>query len=113
MENTDLTRRLRALAARLLDAYEAIELPTTFAEADRAARALISIGKAIALAGDEAPVVKSEPQPRKASGGSPYLEIERQARALMETDKALRGGQLSDAEIDALLGPPEPDIRRF
>ncbi len=110
MEQTDLTQRLRALATRLLDAYEAIDLPQTFAEADRAAKALISIGKAIKLAGDEAPKPvapsKAVMPPRQPSALSPYLEIERQAKALMEADKALRGGELSDAEIDALLGPP-------
>lgn len=110
MEQTDITQRLRKLATRLLDAYEAIDLPQTFAEADRAAKALISIGKAIALTGDEAP--KSKPaaqsalQPRKVPAPSPYLEIERQAKALMNADRALKGGQLSDEEIDALLGPP-------
>ena len=112
MEQTDITQRLRKLANRLLDAYEAIELPQTFAEADRAAKALISISKAIKLAGDEAPAPKAAPSPqpamppRQPSVPSPYLVVERQAKALMEADKALRGGQLSDAEIDALLGPP-------
>jgi hypothetical protein len=109
MEQTDITQRLRKLANRLLEAYEAIELPTTYAEADRAAKALISIGKAIKLAGDEAPAPKAaQPvvQPIKASNPSSYLAVERQAKALMEADKVLRGGQLSDAEIDALLGPP-------
>jgi hypothetical protein len=110
MEQTDITQRLRKLANRLLEAYEAIELPTTFAEADRAAKALISIGKAIKLAGDEAPAPKAAAQPvaspRQTAGPSPYLAVERQAKALIEADKVLRGGQLSDAEIDALLGPP-------
>ena len=110
MEQTDITQRLRKLATRLLDAYEAIDLPQTFAEADHAAKALISIGKAIAMAGDEAPkpVTSSKPAvpSRQPSAPSPYLEIERQAKALMKADKVLRGGQLSDAEIDALLGPP-------
>ena len=107
-----MTQRLRALATRLLDAYEAIELPTSFVEADRAAKALISIGKAIALAGDEAPTSAPKPvappvaAPRKTAGVSPYLEVERQAKALMQTDRVLRGGELSDEEIDALLGPP-------
>jgi len=118
MENTDPTQRLRALATRLLDAYEAIELPTTYAEADRAAKALISIGKAIALTGDEQTTPAAKPVtppavPRKAAAISPYLEAERQAKALIEADKALRGGQLSDAEIEALLGPPDPAVRRF
>ena len=117
MENTDPTQRLRKLALKLLDAYEQIETPTTFAEADRAAKALISIGKAIALTADETaapkPAVQPVAQPRKAAGPSPYLEVERQARALIEADKALRGGQLSEAEIDALLGPPDPAVRRF
>ena len=110
MEQTDITQRLRKLATRLLDAYEAIDLPQTFAEADRAAKALISIGKAIALTEDEPPAPKvAQPvvQPRKASNPSPYLAVERQAKALMEADRVLRGGQLSDAEIDALLGPPD------
>jgi len=110
MEQTDITQRLRNLANRLLEAYEAIDLPTTFTEADRAAKALISIGKAIKLAGDEVPAPKAAApavaSPRQAAGPSPYLAVERQAKALMEADKALRGGQLSDAEIDALLGPP-------
>ena len=113
MEQTDITQRLRKLALNLLDAYEQIETPTSFVEADRAAKALISIGRAIKLAGEEPPTLKQAvppiaPAPRKASGPSPYLEVERQARALIEADKALRGGQLSDAEIDALLGPPDP-----
>ena len=105
MQHADIAQRLRALATRLLDAYEAIELPTSFVEADRAAKALISIGKAIALTGDEAPAPAPKPvappvaAPRKTAGVSPYLEVERQARAL-------RGGELSDEEIDALLGPP-------
>jgi hypothetical protein len=110
MEQTDITQRLRKLALNLLDAYEQIDTPTTFAEADRAAKALISIGKAIKLAGDETPAPKVTvppvAPPRPPSGSSPYLAVERQAKALMEADKALRGGQLSDAEIDALLGPP-------
>ncbi len=109
MEQTDITQRLRKLANRLLEAYEAIDLPTTFADADRAAKALISIGKAIALTGDEPPASKvAQPvvQPRKAPAPSPYLAVERQARALMDADRALRGGELSDEEIDALLGPP-------
>lgn len=110
MEQTDITQRLRKLALDLLDTYEQIDPPTTFAEADRAAKALISIGKAIKLAGDEAPAPKMAvppvAPPRPQSGPSPYLAVERQAKALMEADKALRGGQLSDAEIDALLGPP-------
>jgi hypothetical protein len=118
MEQTDITQRLRKLALNLLDAYEQIETPATFAEADRAAKALISIGKAIKLAGEEAAAPKPAvppiaPAPRKAAGPSPYLEVERKARALIEADKALRGGQLSDAEIDALLGPPDPAVRRF
>ena len=104
MQHADIAQRLRALATRLLDAYEAIELPTSFVEADRAAKALISIGKAIALTGDEAPASKPPAPPvaapRKTAGVSPYLEVERQARAL-------RGGELSDEEIDALLGPPD------
>ncbi len=110
MEQTDIAQRLRKLANRLLEAYEGIDLPATFAEADRAAKALISISKAIKLAGDEPPEPKvatpSPVQPLRMSPPSPYLAVERQARVLMETDKALRGGQLSDAEIDALLGPP-------
>ncbi|HTM82449.1 hypothetical protein [Asticcacaulis sp.] len=110
MEQTDLTQRLRALATRLLDAYEAIELPTSFVEADRAAKALISIGKAIALAGDEPsaskPPAPPAAAPRRPAGVSPYLEVERQARALMQADRVLRGGELSDEQIDALLGPP-------
>ena len=110
MEQTDITQRLRKFALNLLDAYEQIDTPTTFAEADRAAKALISIGKAIKLAGDEAPASKPAAQPAvqpiKASHPSPYLAVERQAKALMEADRVLRGGQLSDAEIDALLGPP-------
>jgi hypothetical protein len=110
METTDLTQRLRALATRLLDAYELIDLPTTFAEADRAGKALISIGKAIALTGDEPPASKPvvpAAQPRKVAEPDPYLEIERRAKALTKTDKALRGGELSDAEIDAQLVPPD------
>ena len=115
MEQTDLTQRLRALVTRLLDAYEAIELPTSFVEADRAAKALISIGKAIAQAGDEPPASKPPAPPaaappaaapRRPAGVSPYLKVERQARALIQTDRVLRGGELSDEEIDALLGPP-------
>ena len=110
MEQIDITQRLRKLALDLLDAYEQIETPTTFVEADRAAKALISIGKAIKLAGDEAPAPKPvtplPPPPQKMAGVSPYLEAERRAKALIEADKALRGGELSDAEIDALLGPP-------
>ncbi|MGN6210605.1 hypothetical protein [Asticcacaulis sp.] len=118
MEQTDITQRLRKLALNLLDAYEQIETPTTFVEADRAAKALISISKAIKLAGEEPPMLKPAvppiaPAPRKAAGQSRYLEVERQARALIEADKALRGGQLSDAEIEALLGPPDPAVRRF
>lgn len=112
MEQTDITKRLRKLALNLLDAYEQIETPNTFVEANRAAKALISIGKAIKLAGEEAPapkpVVPPVAPPRKATVASPYLEVERQARALIEADKALRGGELSEAEIDALLGPPDP-----
>jgi hypothetical protein len=115
MENTNTSQRLRALALKLLEAYEQIETPTTFADADRAAKALISIGKAIALTGDEA--AQTQPAtaapPRKAAGPSPYLDVERQAKALMQADQALRGGQLSDAEIEALLGPPDPTVRRF
>ncbi len=112
MEQTDITQRLRKLATRLLDAYEAMDLPQTFTEADRAAKALISIGKAIALTGDEPPATKppasSQPAapPRQPSPPSPYLEIERQAKALMKADRALKDGQLSDEEIDALLGSP-------
>lgn len=110
MEQTDITQRLRKLANRLLEAYEAIDLPTTFADADRAAKALISIGKAIALTGDEPPASKPATQPavppRQPPAPSPYLAVERQARALMDADRALRGGELSDEEIDALLGPP-------
>jgi hypothetical protein len=110
MEQIDITQRLRKLATRLLDAYEAMDLPQTFAEADRAAKALISIGKAIALAGDEPPASKPPAPPaatpRRPAGLSPYLEVERQARALMQADRVLRGGELSDEQIDALLGPP-------
>jgi hypothetical protein len=112
MEQTDITQRLRKLALNLLDAYEQIETPTTFVEADRAAKALISISKAIALTGDEAaaskPVVPPVAPPRKAAGPSPYLAVERQAKALMEADRAIRGGQLTGKEIDELLGPPDP-----
>ena len=114
MEQTDITQRLRKLALNLLDSYEQIEAPTTFTEADRAAKALISIGKAIKLAGDEAPAPKLAPPPqpvmppRQPSGPSSYLAVERQAKALMEADRAIRGGQLTDKEIDALLGPPDP-----
>ena len=118
MEQTDIAQRLRKLALNLLDAYEQIETPTTFLDADRAAKALISISKAIALTGDEPAQTKPAvppiaPAPRKAAGPSPYLEVERKARALIEADKALRSGQLSDVEIDALLGPPDPAVRRF
>ncbi|MGN6365182.1 hypothetical protein [Asticcacaulis taihuensis] len=117
MEQTDITQRLRKLALKLLDAYEQIETPTTFVEADRAAKALISISKAIALTGDETAAPKPAAQPvappQKVAGPSPYLEVERKARALIEADKALRGGELSEAEIEALLGPPDPAVRRF
>lgn len=75
MEQTDITQRLRKLALNLLDAYEQIEAPTTCVEADRAAKALISISKAIKLAGEEAPaskpVVPPVAPPRKATGPSP------------------------------------------
>jgi len=114
MEQTDIAQRLRKLALNLLDAYEQIETPTTFVDADRAAKALISIGKAIKLAGEEAPAPKLVPPPqpvmppRQPSGPSPYLAVERHAKALMEADRTLRGGQLSEAEIDALLGLPDP-----
>ncbi len=115
MEQTDIPQRLRKLANRLLDAYETIDLPTTFAEADRAAKALISISKAIALTGSEteAPKPAAPPvaKPQKTAGPSPYVAIERQAKALMEADRVLRGGELSDEEIDALLGPPDPPVR--
>jgi hypothetical protein len=108
MEQTDIAQRLRKLALNLLDAWEQIETPTTFVEADRAAKALISISKAIKLAGDEAPAPKPATAPVAAAGPSPYLAVERQAKALMEADRAIRGGQLTDKEIDALLGPPDP-----
>lgn len=113
MEQTDITQRLRKLALDLLDTYEAIDPPTTFVEADRAAKALISIGKAIALTGDAPPAPKVAPSPqpalspRQPSAPSPYLAVERQAKALMQADRALKGGELSDEEIDALLGPPD------
>jgi len=114
MEQTDIPQRLRKLALDLLDAYEQIETPTTFAETDRAARALISIGKAIKLAGEEAPepkmATRPAAKPQKTAGPAPYLAVERQARALMQADKALKSGRLSEAEIDALLGPPDPPL---
>jgi hypothetical protein len=37
MEQTDISARLRRLATELLDAYERIEAPSTYLEAERAA----------------------------------------------------------------------------
>lgn len=93
MEQTDITARLRRLANALLDAYERIEAPSTYLEAERAAKALIAIGKAVSMALDEpAPVKPSarvevkEASPRKTPAPSPALTLERAAKALMRGD---------------------------
>ena len=93
MEQTDITARLRRLANTLLDAYERIEAPSTYLEAERAAKALIAIGKAVAMTSDELPPVKPRApvevkaaSPRKATAPSQALTLERAAKALMRGD---------------------------
>ncbi|MGA9658299.1 MAG: hypothetical protein WBQ60_04275 [Asticcacaulis sp.] len=121
MEQTDLTQRLRALATRLLDTYEAMDLPETFAETDRAAKALISIGKAIALTGGLSGDEASKPQPLSApvppvvspsrntsSSAAAYAVIERQAKALIKANRALKNGPLSEEEMNQLLRSSRP-----
>ena len=102
MEQTDITARLRRLANDLLDAYERIEAPSTYLEAERAAKALIAIGKAVAMSSDEPVTVKpvevKAATPHKAAVPSQALTLERAAKALM------RG----DLEAFEALMPPAP-----
>ena len=103
MEQTDITARLRRLANTLLDAYERIEAPSTYLEAERAAKALIAIGKAVAMSSDEPVTVKpvevKAATPRKAAVPSQALTLERAAKALMRGD--LEG-------FEALMPPAPP-----
>lgn len=106
MEQTDITARLRRLANDLLDAYERIEAPSTYLEAERAAKALIAIGKAVSMSSDEPVPVKAPPRveiktatPRKAAVPSQALTLERAAKALMRGD--LEG-------FEALMPQPPP-----
>jgi hypothetical protein len=90
MEQADITTRLRKLAIALLDAYERIETPSTYLEAERAAKALIAIGKAVSLASDEPPTLKvpaeTKAAPRKVAVPSQAQMLERAAKALMKGD---------------------------
>ncbi|CAL4867743.1 hypothetical protein MMA231_02009 [Asticcacaulis sp. MM231] len=105
MEQTDITARLHRLATELLDAYERIDAPSTYLEAERAARALIAIGKAVSAAsGEPAPPKASSKEPGKEPAKapacaevktdtppkvvvpSPALTLERAAKALMRGD---------------------------
>jgi hypothetical protein len=104
MEQTDITARLRRFANALLDAYERIETPSTYLEAERAAKALIAIGKAVSMASDEPAVVKAPAEvkaaPRKVTVPSQALMLERAAKALIK----------GDFEAFEALMPPAPPV---
>jgi hypothetical protein len=104
MEQTDITARLRRLANDLLDAYERIEAPSTYLEAERAAKALIAIGKAVSMSSDEPvpvkPVEVKAASTHKTAVPSQALTLERAAKALM------RG----DFETFETLMPPAPPV---